>query len=138
MIRLFIKRAVGIKLHEEGNQWDVQADIMTGRGTGAGMVRYHAGDGRLQGGRTVYCIIISVRIERGWNAPDLKKQAQWRKIPCAGKCRHQMSGWNMWLRDWKKRGERIYCTGISIYNWRHDMSVLNLKKLWTDILAIDF
>lgn len=50
MIRLLIKRAVGIKLHEEGNQWDVQADIMTGRGTGAGMVRYHAGDGRLQGG----------------------------------------------------------------------------------------
>lgn len=28
--------------------------------------------------------IISVRIERGWNDPDLKKQAQWRKIPCAG------------------------------------------------------
>ena len=29
-------------------------------------------------------VIISVRIERGWNDPDLKKQAQWRKIPCAG------------------------------------------------------
>lgn len=26
--------SVGIKLHEEGNQWDVQADILTGRGTG--------------------------------------------------------------------------------------------------------
>ena len=28
--------------------------------------------------------IISARIERGWNDPDLEKQAQWRKIPCAG------------------------------------------------------
>jgi len=27
--------------------------------------------------------IISARIERGWNDPDLEKQAQWRKIPCA-------------------------------------------------------
>ena len=28
--------------------------------------------------------IISARIERGWNDPDPEKQAQWRKIPCAG------------------------------------------------------
>lgn len=28
--------------------------------------------------------IISARIERGCNDPDLEKQAQWRKIPCAG------------------------------------------------------
>lgn len=28
--------------------------------------------------------IISARIERGWNDPALEKQAQWRKIPCAG------------------------------------------------------
>ena len=28
--------------------------------------------------------IISERIERGWNDPDPEKQAQWRKIPCAG------------------------------------------------------
>lgn len=28
--------------------------------------------------------IISARIERGWNDPDLERQAQWRKIPCAG------------------------------------------------------
>ncbi len=28
--------------------------------------------------------IISARIEKGWNDPDLEKQAQWRKIPCAG------------------------------------------------------
>lgn len=28
--------------------------------------------------------IISARIERGWNNPDPEKQAQWRKIPCAG------------------------------------------------------
>lgn len=28
--------------------------------------------------------IISARIERGWNDPNLEKQAQWRKIPCAG------------------------------------------------------
>lgn len=29
-------------------------------------------------------VIISSRIERGWNDPDPEKQAQWRKIPCAG------------------------------------------------------
>lgn len=29
-------------------------------------------------------VIISERIERGWNDPDLEKQAQWRKIPCDG------------------------------------------------------
>lgn len=28
--------------------------------------------------------IISARIEKGWNDPDLKKRTQWRKIPCAG------------------------------------------------------
>lgn len=28
--------------------------------------------------------IISARIDRGWNDPDPEKQAQWRKIPCAG------------------------------------------------------
>lgn len=28
--------------------------------------------------------VISARIERGWNDPDPEKQAQWRKIPCAG------------------------------------------------------
>ena len=28
--------------------------------------------------------IISDRIEKGWNDPDLKKRAQWRKIACAG------------------------------------------------------
>lgn len=28
--------------------------------------------------------IISDRIEKGWNDSDLKKRAQWRKIPCAG------------------------------------------------------
>ncbi|HIR28085.1 MAG TPA: hypothetical protein IAB84_08990 [Candidatus Choladousia intestinigallinarum] len=28
--------------------------------------------------------IISARIEKGWNAPDLEKWVQWRKIPCAG------------------------------------------------------
>lgn len=28
--------------------------------------------------------IVSDRIEKGWNDPDLKKRAQWRKIPCAG------------------------------------------------------
>ncbi len=28
--------------------------------------------------------IISARIEKGWNDPDLEKRAQWRKIPCAG------------------------------------------------------
>lgn len=28
--------------------------------------------------------IISDRIEKGWNDPDLEKRAQWRKIPCAG------------------------------------------------------
>lgn len=28
--------------------------------------------------------VISERIERGWNDPDLERQAQWRKIPCAG------------------------------------------------------
>lgn len=28
--------------------------------------------------------IISARIENGWNNPDPEKQAQWRKIPCAG------------------------------------------------------
>lgn len=28
--------------------------------------------------------IISARIEKGWNDPDPKKQAQWRKIPCTG------------------------------------------------------
>ena len=28
--------------------------------------------------------IISARIEKGWNNPDLEKRAQWRKIPCAG------------------------------------------------------
>lgn len=28
--------------------------------------------------------IISARIEKGWNDPDLKKRAQWRKIPCVG------------------------------------------------------
>lgn len=27
--------------------------------------------------------IISTRIEKGWNDPDLEKMAQWRKIPCA-------------------------------------------------------
>ena len=29
-------------------------------------------------------VIISARIEKGWNDPDLEKRAQWRKIPCAG------------------------------------------------------
>lgn len=28
--------------------------------------------------------IISTRIEKGWNDPDLEKRVQWRKIPCAG------------------------------------------------------
>ena len=28
--------------------------------------------------------VISERIERGWNDPDLEKQAQWRKIACVG------------------------------------------------------
>lgn len=28
--------------------------------------------------------IISARIEKRWNDPDLEKRAQWRKIPCAG------------------------------------------------------
>lgn len=28
--------------------------------------------------------IISARIEKGWNDPNPKKRAQWRKIPCAG------------------------------------------------------
>lgn len=28
--------------------------------------------------------IISARIEKGWNDPDLEKRAQWRKIPCVG------------------------------------------------------
>ena len=28
--------------------------------------------------------IISDRIEKGWNDPDLEKRVQWRKIPCAG------------------------------------------------------
>lgn len=28
--------------------------------------------------------IISARIEKGWNDPDPKKRAQWRKIPCEG------------------------------------------------------
>lgn len=28
--------------------------------------------------------IISERIERGWNDPNPKKRAQWRKIPSAG------------------------------------------------------
>ncbi len=29
-------------------------------------------------------VIISARIEKGWNDPDLEKRIQWRKIPCAG------------------------------------------------------
>lgn len=28
--------------------------------------------------------IISSRIEKGWNDPNLEKRAQWRKIPCIG------------------------------------------------------
>lgn len=28
--------------------------------------------------------IISARIEKGWNNPDLEKRKQWRKIPCEG------------------------------------------------------
>lgn len=28
--------------------------------------------------------IISARIEKGWNDPDLEKRAQWRNIPCVG------------------------------------------------------
>lgn len=28
--------------------------------------------------------VISARIEKGWNDSDPEKQAQWRKIPCAG------------------------------------------------------
>ena len=28
--------------------------------------------------------IILARIEKGWSDPDPEKQAQWRKIPCAG------------------------------------------------------
>ena len=29
-------------------------------------------------------VIISARIEKGWNDPDLEKRIQWRKIPCDG------------------------------------------------------
>lgn len=29
-------------------------------------------------------MIISARIEKGWNDSDLEKRAQWRKTPCAG------------------------------------------------------
>lgn len=29
-------------------------------------------------------VIISARIEKGWNDPNPGKRAQWRKIPCAG------------------------------------------------------
>lgn len=29
-------------------------------------------------------VIISARIEKGWNDPDQEKRAQWRKIPCEG------------------------------------------------------
>lgn len=28
--------------------------------------------------------IISARIKKGWNDPEPKKRAQWRKIPCEG------------------------------------------------------
>lgn len=28
--------------------------------------------------------IISARIEKGWNDPNMEKRAQWRKIPCEG------------------------------------------------------
>lgn len=28
--------------------------------------------------------IISARIEKGWNDPDLEKRAQWRDTPCVG------------------------------------------------------
>lgn len=36
--------------------------------------------------------IISARIEKGWNDPDLEKRAQWRKFPVLEKCRRRMSG----------------------------------------------
>lgn len=29
-------------------------------------------------------VIISARIEKGWNDPNPEKRAQWRKIPCVG------------------------------------------------------
>lgn len=29
-------------------------------------------------------VIISARIEKGWNDPNLEKRAQWRKISCDG------------------------------------------------------
>ena len=38
--------------------------------------------------------IISARIEKGWNDPDLEKRAQWRKIPCEG----EMPTPDEWLR----------------------------------------
>lgn len=31
--------SIGIKLHEEGNQWDIQVDILTGGGIDIGMVK---------------------------------------------------------------------------------------------------
>lgn len=39
-------------------------------------------------------IVISERIERGWNDPDPEKRAQWRKIPCKG----EMPTPDEWLR----------------------------------------
>ena len=38
--------------------------------------------------------IISARIEKGWNDPDLEKRAQWRKILCEG----EMPTPDEWLR----------------------------------------
>lgn len=29
-------------------------------------------------------VIVSARIEKGWNDPDPEKRKQWRRIPCAG------------------------------------------------------
>jgi len=29
-------------------------------------------------------VVVSARIEKGWNDPDPEKRKQWRRIPCAG------------------------------------------------------
>ncbi len=57
--------------------------------------------------------IISERIEKGWNDPDLEKQEQWRKIPCVG----EIPTLEEWLRYAVERLESEGCKELLNLNF---------------------
>ena len=56
--------------------------------------------------------IISARIEKGWNDPNMEKRAQWRKIPCEGEIPTPDECLRYVVRNCRQRDGKICCGGI--------------------------